>query len=93
MDRLLATGEDRIDSTTKTGIGNGRMVSEFVTLHFMASTIGLDVFSMHKTERGKHPMHCNRVQISGSHLSVLPKLVTVRDIHIGVLHLLLFKKW
>ena len=49
MDRLLATGEDRIDSTPKTDIGNDRMVSELPTLHFTASTIGLNVFSMHKT--------------------------------------------
>ena len=40
MDRLLATGEDRIDSTTKTDIGNDRMVSELLALHFTASTIG-----------------------------------------------------
>lgn len=57
MDRLLATGEDRIDSTTKTDIGNDRMVSELLTLHFTASTVGLNVFSMHKTEQGKHPMY------------------------------------
>ena len=57
MDRLLATGEDRIDSTTKTDNGNDRMVSELLTLHFTASTVGLNGFSMHKTEQGKHPMY------------------------------------
>ena len=56
VDRLLATGEDRIDSTTKTYIGNDRMVSELLALHFTASTIGLNVFSMHKTERSKYSM-------------------------------------
>ena len=40
VDRLLATGEDRIDSTTKTDIGNDRMISELLALHFTASTIG-----------------------------------------------------
>ena len=57
MDRLLATEEDRIDSTTKTDIGNDSMVSESLALHFKASTIGLNVFSMHKTERSKHPIY------------------------------------
>ena len=57
MDRLLATGEDRMDSITKTDIGNDRMVSELLALYFTASTIGLNVFSMHKTERSKHPMY------------------------------------
>ena len=72
MDRLLATGEDRIDSTTKTYIGNDRMVSKLLALHFTASTIGLNVFSMHKTERGKYsmPFVC----------FALYRLVTVRDI-------------
>ena len=56
VDRLLAAGEDRIDSTTKTYIGNDRMVSELLALHFTASTIGLNVFSMHKTERSKYSM-------------------------------------
>ena len=72
VDRLLATGEDRIDSTTKTYIGNDRMVSELLALHFTASTIGLTCLACIKP---------NEVNIL-CHLFVLPyaRLVTVREI-------------